>query len=253
MQKVNILGVNITKVTREQALKYTEEFLDDYRQHTIFTPNPEMIVLAQKDKEFKNILNHACLALPDGWGLVLSSYILKNPLKERISGVDFMFDLIKLAEKRGLGIYFLGGSIGIAGEVALKLKNKFPNLKIVGANDGGRINQKGEGENDKETIDMINRERPDILFVAFGHNKQEKWIFKNLEIMPSVKIAMGVGGAFDFLSGRIKRAPYILRRSNLEWLWRLILEPKRVGRIFNATIVFLWLVLKYRFSKISNL
>jgi len=250
MNKVNILGVNVTKVNKKEALQYIEEFLSDFRQHIIFTPNPEMIVLAQKDKEFRNVLNHACLAIADGWGLILASRILKNPLPERISGIDFMIEIIRLAEKRGVGVYFLGGINGVAAKAALKIKNKFSNLKIAGANDGGKINEDGEGESDDETIDLINKARPEILFVAFGHPKQEKWIFKNLEILPSVKIAMGVGGAFDFLSGKTKRAPSILQRLALEWLWRLILEPKRIKRIFNAVFVFPWLVFK---NKVKNL
>lgn len=248
MDKADILGVKITKITKKEAVEKVKEFLFDYRQHMIFTPNPEMIVLAQKDKEFKNALNHACLALPDGGGLVLISRILRNSLQEKIAGVDFMADIIRLAERRGLGIYFLGGKPGVAAKAVLKLKNEFPNLKIVGANDGGEINENGEGERDEEIIKLINEARPDILFAAFGHGKQEKWIFKNLEEMPSVKIAMGVGGAFNFFAGEIKRSPRILRQLNLEWLWRLILEPKRFRRIFNATIVFPWLVIK---SKIS--
>lgn len=251
MDKVDILGVNITKVTREQAVGHVKEFLTDYRQHMIFTPNPEMIVLAQKDKEFRNVLNQACLLLPDGGGLILASYILSRVsprLKERIPGIDFMIDIIRLAEQTGQGVYFLGGNAGVAGQTALRLKEQFYNLKIVGANDGGIINQNGEGENDRETIKLINEASPDILFVAFGHGKQEKWILNYLIEMPSVKIAMVVGGAFDFISSRAKRAPTILQRLSLEWLWRLILEPKRIKRIFNATIVFPYLVLKSRLN-----
>jgi N-acetylglucosaminyldiphosphoundecaprenol N-acetyl-beta-D-mannosaminyltransferase len=245
MDKADILGVKITKITKKEAVEKVKEFLFDYRQHTVFTPNPEMIVLAQKDKEFKQILNRACLSLPDGGGLVLISRILRNSLQEKIAGVDFVIDIIRLAENKKQSVYFLGGeNPKIAAELALKLKNEFPNLKIVGANDGGKINENGEGERDEETIKLINEARPDILFVAFGHGKQEKWIFKNLEEMPSVKIATGVGGAFNFLAGEIKRAPRILRQLNLEWFWRLILEPKRFRRIFNATIIFPYLVLK---------
>ncbi len=247
MDKVNILGVKISKVGRNKALQCVEEFLNDGRQHTIFTPNPEMIVLAQKDPVFKEALNQACLALPDGAGLVAASYLLRQPLAERVAGVDFTGDIVKLAAEKELSIYFLGGKPQTAAKAALNLKKIFPNLKIAGANEGGRVDENGTGENDNKVLKTINEARPDILFVAFGHGKQEKWILNNLIDMPSVKLTMGVGGAFDFIAEEIKRAPQLLRTLNLEWLWRLALEPRRLKRIFNAVIVFPILVLKWRF------
>jgi len=329
MEKIDILGVKIDNFSKFEALGVVERFLSDGGQHYIVTPNPEMVVLAQKDTEFKKILNEADLAIPDGSGLIFASRILareeskvlnkleqekcyssselprlagasREALKERIHGVDFMVDLLILAETIDKSVYFLGGAPQVAKKLALQInpptfpqsiqsgrndgvcvscpsspwryhgvfgkgggvKEKFPNLKIVGADDGGKINANGAGDRDEETIKLINEANPDILFVAFGHGsnadwisgqgKQEKWIKMNLKKMPSVKIAMGVGGAFDFLSGKVIRAPKILRELNLEWLWRLVSEPRRFKRIFNAVIVFPYLVLQFRIKRLRK-
>ncbi len=277
---MTILGVKISNFTKKETLQKVESFLFDGGQHHIVTPNPEMIVLAQRDEEFKKILNEADLAVADGAGLIFASRILgdvktsdvqnvRHPmfqghrmsvqnqrtpdvdtlLKEKISGIDLAIDILEMAERHLFRVYFLGGFPKVAAEMSLKLKGRFPELKIAGASDGGKIDSDGAGESDSETLKIINEAKPDILFVAFGHGKQEKWIARNFKKMPSVKIAIGIGGAFDFLSGRIKRAPNILRRLSLEWLWRLILEPKRFKRIYNATIVFPFLVFKNRLMR----
>ena len=160
-----------------------------------------------------------------------------------------MEELCGSASKIGLGIYLLGGCQETARQAAKNFKKKYKNLKICGAESGGKMSARqspdgssrmagGEGWDNRVIIEHINAVKPEILFVALGHGKQERWIFKNLEKLPSVKIAMGVGGAFDFFSGRIKRAPLIMQEAGLEWLWRLILEPSRYKRIWKAVIVF---------------
>jgi N-acetylglucosaminyldiphosphoundecaprenol N-acetyl-beta-D-mannosaminyltransferase len=198
---------------------------------------------AQKDEVFKKILNSGDLNLCDGFGLrLVSGFKLK-----RYSGVDFVTDLCALAEKENKSIYLLGsGSDEVIKKTAKVLQEKFPMLKIVGCSKGLLINKNGEynKEDNEDLIYDIIVKSPDILFVAFGHGKQEKWIDKNLTDLPSVKIAMGVGGSFDFISGYVKRAPKFLRIIGLEWLWRLILEPRRIGRIFKATAVFIYIFLR---------
>ena len=145
-------------------------------------------------------------------------------------GVDFVGDFCKICEKESKSVYFLGGRDGIAQKTADRLKKRFPDLKISGWLDGG-INL-------KDCCKLIKSASPDVLFVALGAPRQEKWIYDNLREIPSVKLAIGVGGAFDFISGNVKRAPKFMRRLGLEWLWRLIIQPWRVRRIFNAVIVF---------------
>lgn len=246
--KVEILGVRVSNVTKEQAKAKVVNFLHSANQYKIFTPNPEMIVKAQKDQYFKEVLNSGDLNLCDGFGLWLALQLLKHPnLRiERISGVDSMVEICKIAAEQGKSIYLLGsGSDIVVEQTAHNLQDKFPNLKIVGWDKGPRIDESNlDSKENDATVHKINTAKPDILFVAFGMGKQEKWIYKNLQKLPSVKIAMGVGGSFDFISGRIKRAPLFLRKLGLEWLYRLLQEPKRIGRILNATVKFVFLVLK---------
>lgn len=227
----NILGIKVDNISRPEAIAAVEQMLRNGGQHIITTPNPEMLVAARKDDEFREALNRADLALPDGFGLMLAARFLSTPLKERICGSDFVWDIFALAAEKGYIIYFLGGKEGVAQKAAKNLKPQFPNLKIVGVDS-------------EPQFDRIRAAAPDILLVAFGHSKQEKWIARHLGELPSVKIAMGVGGVFDFISGRVRRAPRFMRLIGLEWLWRLAREPRRVTRIWRAVVVFPCLILR---------
>jgi len=248
---VNILGIKIDNISKVQAQEKVKEFLifDSKKQFKIFTPNPEFLVKADKDNYFKKVLNQGDLNLPDGRGLQLFS---KGKLKA-IAGSDFILDICEIASKLNKSIYLLGsGNEDTVKKAAKKLLEKIPNLKIVGFNPGpvlveSKIKnyelQINELENNK-IIEEIKKCNPAILFVGMGMGKQEKWIYENLNKIPSIKIAMGIGGTFDFLSEKITRAPKLIRIIWLEWLWRLILQPKRIKRIINATIVFPYLILK---------
>ncbi len=233
---MNILGVRVDTLNRTDALAQVADFLASGEGHTIFTPNPEMLVDAQKDSYFKEVLNAGDLNLCDGKGIAL---VAKTPI-ERIPGVDFMVDMCELAEKEGRTVYLLGsGFRSVVQGCKEKLLERFPNLRIVGIHPGPTIGQVIPEENDAIIEDII-MTAPDVLFVALGHGKQEKWIYGFLPDLPSVRVAMGVGGSFDFISGKIKRAPAIFRRLGLEWLYRLIREPRRIKRIWKATVVFLF-------------
>lgn len=236
--KVNILGVLIDNLKKSEALRMVEQFLSDGRQHYIVTPNPEMAVAAQKDKEFLGILNKAGLSVPDGFGLILASLYLRRPISERIPGVDLMLDICQLAEQKSYSVFLLAAKEGLSApeETREVLTKKFSHLQVS----GDVLEKDGQ---EKNIIEKINLEKPEILFVALGAGRQEKIIAENLQKMPSVKIAMGVGGAFDFIAGKIKRAPRLLRKIGLEWLWRLFMQPWRWRRILTATIKFSWLVI----------
>jgi N-acetylglucosaminyldiphosphoundecaprenol N-acetyl-beta-D-mannosaminyltransferase len=237
--KINFLGVQIDNLVLDDVLKKIDEFLNDGRQHYIVTPNPEMIVAAQKDKTFLEILNKADLAVPDGVGLIFASRYLKRSLPKRITGVDLMLDICQTAEQKNCSVYLLAAEEGLAkpGETAEALVRRFPKLKIT----GDMLSKEESGE---EIINGINTAKPEILFVALGAGRQEKFIAGNLSKMPSVKIAMGVGGAFDFIAGKIKRAPKWIQKIGLEWLWRLFMQPWRWKRILTATIKFSWLIIR---------
>ena len=241
---MQFLGIRVDEVSKEQALQKAVEFLNSSGQYKIFTPNPEIIVKAQNDEYFKKVLNSGDLNLCDGVGLQIFAKI-----KRRVPGIDFMFDVCKLAAEQGRGVYLLGsGSDEVVGGAFEELEKKFPNLKISGYNKGPEINENPACKFDGPIFEQINQSGAQILFVAFGMGKQEKWIYENLNKIPNVKIAMGVGGSFDFISGHIKRAPLFLRKLGLEWMYRLIQQPSRIGRIFNATAKFSYLVLKSKFQ-----
>ncbi len=237
--KVDILGIQIDNFTGKEVLHRIGEFLKSNISHYIVTANPEMVVASQYDKEFCEIINKADLAVADGFGLILASRIIhcENRLTEKISGVDLIDEI---AKKFGgdYKIFLLGGGGDTARIAAEKLKEKFPDVKISGFFAGDKTEV-----GDSAGVSAVNAANPDILFVAYGAPEQEKWISRNLKKLQSVKLAIGVGGAFDIISGKLKRAPLWMRSAGLEWLWRLIQEPRRIRRIYNATIKFGWLVL----------
>ncbi len=263
-----ILGIKVDETTREAARKQAAGFLSTEGQFKIFTPNPEILVKAQKDEYFRNVLNYGDLNLCDGFGLWLAMKFSKQKIvnskqSERIPGADFMLDICRLAAEQGRGLYLLGsGSEEVVRKTAENLHKQFPKLKIVGWDKGFEIkerqinnqstnrliNQSTQlliNESDQQRIiNDINAKIPSILFVAFGMGKQEKWIYENLPKLPSVKIAMGVGGAFDYISGTLPRAPLLMRKIGLEWVYRLVRQPSRFVRIFNATMKFIWILLK---------
>lgn len=234
--KEEILGVKIDAVNEAEAMKLVGQFVDGSKSNYVVTVNPEFIVLAQKDNEFKQILDEADLAIPDGVGVVFASKILgKNLIKNRIAGVDFVEKIC--SNLSGRKIFLLGALEGVARKAVSNLSLKYPNNQYAFLD--------GEGANSAEkAIESINQFKADILFVAFGAPRQEKWIYEHLKELKSVKLAIGVGGTLDYIARNKRRAPLVLIRMGLEWLWRLAYEPKRVRRIINAVFVFPYLVLK---------
>lgn len=236
LDKKKLLGVGITDASEEETLEYILQSLKkSTEKYYIVTPNPEFLVFANNNPTFKQILNNARLALCDGIGIFWAGKILGKNLKSRTTGVDLMERLCFRVVEKPITVGFLGGGAKIAERTAECLKQKYPNLKVVFASpewDFGR----------RTTTRSI-----DLLFVAFGFPKQEEWIAKNLPHL-SVKIAMGVGGAFDYISGALPRSPLFLRKSGLEWLFRLIIQPWRFKRQL-ALLKFVYLVLK---EKVQN-
>jgi N-acetylglucosaminyldiphosphoundecaprenol N-acetyl-beta-D-mannosaminyltransferase len=244
-------GVGIDFIGKKKAFKTAKTLTKYNKKHQITTPNPEQIVLAQKDEEFKNILNQADLAVPDGIGLVLGASFLygnkKNQCRfKRVSGADLMIQLCKDAAKEGKSVFLLGGEAGVAKQAAAVVKNDFGVVEVGFWQ--GSINIKKETAAEKiKTKAKINQFKPDYLFVAYGAPFQEKWIANNLKEL-DVKVAMGVGGSFDYLAGKIKRAPLLIRKLGLEWLWRLLKEPWRWKRQLRL-LKFIGLVLKEKISR----
>lgn len=248
LPKKTILGIAVTDASKERVLQYITKSLDTSGDsYYIVTPNPEMVVASERSTHHQRVLNQARIALPDGIGLVLAASLFGKPLQERISGTDFMEYLCKEVatplrqgfegRRKPITVGFLGGRNGVAEKTAECLVKKYPGLKVAfaAAEWGGAAN--GEWR-------MVNGKSIDILFVAFGFPKQEEWMAEHVGKIP-VKVMMGVGGAFDYLSGEIPRAPLALREVGLEWLFRLAVQPWRIRRQL-ALFSFVSLVIKER-------
>lgn len=194
--------------------------------HQIATVNPEFIMTAQRDVEFRRILNQADLCLPDGVGLLLAGRWLGRPFPERVAGSDFVYLLAQLAARNGWRLFLLGAAPGVAEEAAAVFQQRFPELNIAGTHGGSPDPAENEA-----IVARINESRAGLLYVAFGAPSQDKWISRNRETLSSVRVALGVGGSLDFVTGRATRAPRWIQDIGLEWLHRLVKEPWRWRRM----------------------
>jgi len=238
--KNKVLNIPIDNISFENAIEAINKAIQANGFHQIATVNAEFVIGSQKDEKLRKILNHTFLNLADSVGIVWAMKTLHDEKIERIPGVDLTWSMLKLAEDTGYRVFLLGGwpeEITKATEKNIKMVH--PKINIVGTS--------SLGPKDEGVVETVNSKNPDILFVAYGgSSKQEKFIYNNKEKL-NTKIAIGVGGTFDFISGNIKRAPHWMRKIGLEWLYRLVRQPSRIGRIFNATIKFPLLVLKEKY------
>ena len=230
MSKITIRGIDFDNVTMEEAVALAEAALKENRLASVFTPNAEIAQLAVEDPEIQSLLRRSDILLPDGAGILLASEILKTPLKEKVAGVDFGEQVLSLAAKNGYSVFFLGGKPDIAAIAAQKKKAIYPDLIIAGMHDGYF---KKDGIENDAVIQKINESNAQILFVCFGAPAQEQWIDRNKCSLTSVKLVMGLGGALDVYAGVVKRAPKFFIRARLEWFYRLIKEPRRLGRMMK--------------------
>jgi N-acetylglucosaminyldiphosphoundecaprenol N-acetyl-beta-D-mannosaminyltransferase len=193
--------------------------------HKIIPVNPEMIMIAHEKPEFKQVLNKASLVLPDGIGVVMASRILGKPIKQRVTGVDTVKQIVRLAKDNGWRIFLLGAAEGVAELARAQFDKEFPGVQIVGTYAGS------PNEDERENIlKIIKVTKPDILFVAYGAPKQEMWVEQNFLAL-KVPLVMCVGGTFDFVCGLKPRAPSWMQSIGLEWLYRLKREPWRWKRM----------------------
>lgn len=226
-ERVEIVGIQIDNVNLDEAAGILLEYLDMDICSMVFTPNSEILLEAVKNRELEGALNGGQLVVPDGIGVVIASKFYGTPVKERVAGFDLMMRLMEIADSKGKSIYLLGGKPGVAEEAAIKLTEIYSRLIIAGTRDGYF------GSDDEEKIiSEINNSNADILLAALGAPKQEKFIYKNRNEL-KVRIAMGVGGSLDVLAGKAKRAPEFYQKAGLEWFYRLMKEPRRIGRIMK--------------------
>ncbi|MDE3089831.1 MAG: WecB/TagA/CpsF family glycosyltransferase [Chloroflexota bacterium] len=235
VDSIALLSIRIDNVAYADAMARIKTFLREPGVHHIATVNPEFVVMAQTNAEFRGVLNATALNVPDGVGLMWAARRLKSPLRERVAGQELVDRIAALAAERGHSIFFLGAREGIAERAARKLKERFERLEIAGCYAGSPAR-----EEEDEIVARVNAANAQILFVAYGPPKQELWIARNAARL-NVAVAMGVGGTFDTLAGIVPRAPEWMRRAGFEWTYRLLREPRRIKRQL-AIPYFMWLV-----------
>jgi len=223
---VTILDVPVHRVTMEETLRRVQHFMQEPRLHQIVTVNPEFVMTAQRDAAFRRILQEADLCPPDGVGLLYAARWYGPPLPERVPGSELVYHLAALAAQQGWRLFLLGAAPGVAEEAAAVLQSNTPDLMIAGTYAGSPAPAENEG-----IVRRINESRADVLYVAYGAPRQDKWIARNRETLTTVRVAMGVGGALDFITGRAVRAPRWVQNLGMEWLHRLLREPWRWRRM----------------------
>ncbi len=225
-ERLKILNVWVDGVNRHSALRRVQEFLKSPDgPHVIFASNPEKNFSVPKDNGLYSVYKNAGLLLPDGIGMVLAARILYGTQIQRIPGVDFFYDICELARDQGKGIFIYGSREEVNALAVEKLKELYPGIQIAGRSHGyvGK-------EHMPELIHRINRSGAEILFIALGSPKQEKWYGEHCDSLEHVKVCQGIGGSLDTVAGNVKRAPDFWCRHSLEWLYRLLSEPKRFNR-----------------------
>ena len=228
MRKItHVLGVPFDTYTMKEAVDRVMGFLSDRGQHIVCTPNPEIVMEAQNDKELMEILKASDLVIPDGIGVVWASKYSEIKIKERVPGFDLTQNVFEKIKDTDYKVYFFGGAPGVANEASKKMMKKYEGLKIVGTRNGYF-----KKEDEKDIVADIKNSGADILLVGLGAPKQEKWIYDNMRFT-GAKVLIGVGGSFDVMSGNLKRAPKIFCKLGLEWFYRLITQPTRIKRMMR--------------------
>ena len=233
--KVDILGVKVASLTMGEAVSQAERYIEERAGAIIATANAEMLLRAVKDDELRRILNAAALVVPDGAGTVWAAHHLGYAMPERVAGFDLVQELLRRAPARRQKVFFFGAAPGIAEAAKKKAEKLYPGLLVVGTRDGYFT-----PEEEPSIVAAIREAAPDLLLVALGVPRQEKWLAKYQEAM-GASLSIGVGGTFDVMAGTVRRAPYWMQRAKLEWLYRGLAQPKRIGRLM-ALPQFVWRV-----------
>ncbi len=227
--KTEILGVNFDNITQAEAKERGGELLKENKFHYVVTPNPEFLLAAEKDAEFRTVLNGADLVLPDGIGVLYSAKIMGTPLQERVPGIEFAEDMLDCLNEMGGRLFLLGAKPGVAEEAGRRIVERHPSIVLCGTQDG-------YFKDEQEVLVKVAAAKPDLLFVCLGAPKQEKWMSRWGE-HTGAKLAIGLGGCLDVFAGKVERAPEAWCRMNLEWAYRLMKEPKRIGRMAKLPLV----------------
>lgn len=222
---VEILGVPVAALTMREAVEQAERWMDERRGALIATANAEMIMNATRDEELFEILHSADLVVPDGAGTVWAARHLGYEMPERVAGYDLSQELLRRAPQNNRRVFFFGSAPGVAEKAKQKAEELYPGISVVGVRNGYF-----SSEEEPEIVQEIREAHPDLLLVALGVPKQEKWLKKHKEAL-DVPVSIGVGGTLDVMAGTMRRAPVWMQKAKLEWLFRALLQPKRAGRL----------------------
>ena len=246
--RVDILGIQIHNVTRAETLTLMERMIEAGEAHMICTPNADHVVRAQRDSEFREIIERADLVVADGMAIVYAARILGTPFKENVGGRLLLPAFAQRSAVKGYRLFLLGGSTeDVAKQAVVRLRMDYPGVNIVGTYTPPYMPEFDEGETGR-MLRAVNQAKPDVLFVCLGTPKQEKWIARNLKRIEA-PVSLGIGAALDVLAGKIRQPPAWMTKIGLEWLFRLVQEPKRLARRYLWDDPrFLWLVLQQRFG-----
>ncbi len=240
MRKESHLGVEVASLCHDEILKDIDKRIKAGEKSSIIAVNPEKIMKAQKDKLLSLAMNQATYPIPDGIGVVVASKLKKGTISERVTGIEMMDRLIEHGAKEGYRVFLYGSQEDVVKKAKAVLEGKYPTLVIVGYEDGYSANQ-------MKIIEKINQSGADMLFVALGSPKQEYWIHTYMPQL-EVKVLQGVGGSFDVLAGKVRRAPMVFQRAGVEWLYRLIREPRRCKRQLALPLFFLKILFQPRYQ-----
>jgi N-acetylglucosaminyldiphosphoundecaprenol N-acetyl-beta-D-mannosaminyltransferase len=246
-ERLKILDIWVDPVTRDEAIGRVRDFLKyGSRPNSVFASNPEKNFSVPKDAELYEVFRDADLLIPDGIGIVLAARILHRATLERVPGSEFIFDICSLAEKEGYRIFIYGASEDVNQKSSKILAARYPRLLIT-----GRANGYVSKAEMPQLIRRINESQAEILFVALGSPKQEKWFAEHKASLEHVRVVQGIGGTLDTVGGTVKRAPTIWRKYWAEWLYRLLSEPWRIKRQ-KWLPLFALMVLSAKISYISG-
>jgi len=243
---VSILGIPVDRLTMRETVDRIEQFIIDGGFHQVATANTDFLVNALSDDELSRILRSADLVTADGMPVVWAARALSGTLPERVAGVDLVPELAALAAARGYSLFLLGARQEVALRAAANLELQFPGLRVVGCSSPPDVDLDDlDAERSANLLSDIHSAKPDILLVAFGNPKQEKWIYRNRTELRNIPVCIGVGGTFDLLAGEAHRAPRWMQRNGLEWLHRLFQDPRRLWKRYNRDFwVFSWHLLR---------
>lgn len=250
LQKINIVGIDFSNIDEQELFCLLEQNLQQKTKTQVCFVPTNSILYARKDRAVQQVYNDAAIVMCDGVPVKWASQFLGVPLKQRLTGFDFMPRFVALAAAKGYSLFFLGAGEGVAESLALQYSSKYPAIKIAGYHTPSFSKQFTDTENNN-IIDLINAAQPDVLFVSLTAPKQDVWIAHHLQQL-HVGVAVGIGAAFDTEAGRVKRSPLFFQRSGFEWLYRFCMEPRRLfRRYFLEAPQFIPLVLLQKFGMLD--